>query len=169
MSTSRYAHVKEALILRARTMIDRELKTFDDAHGLAVGGTLYGNALSMAAARAGLAEIFTPEAGRRVDALGHRLQSGLQREVDRVGLPWTTDRLGGRIQFRLTPHAPRPGAESFASRLLPLADAGKVFLLNRGIWDSIATAGPSVSYAITEADVDTYIDAAAEFFDELVG
>ena len=38
-----------------------------DAHGLAVGGTLYANALSMAAARVGLAEIFTPEAGRRVD------------------------------------------------------------------------------------------------------
>ena len=36
-----------------------------------------------------------------------RLQAGLQREVDRVGLPWTIDRLGGRIQFRLTPHAPR--------------------------------------------------------------
>ena len=51
--------------------------------------------------------------------------------------------------------------------MLPLADARKVFLLNRGIWDSIATAGPSVSYAITEADVDTYIEAAGEFLDEL--
>ena len=50
-----------------------------------------------------------------------------------------------------------------------LADARKVFLLNRGIWDSIATAGPSVSYAITEADVDAYIDAAGEFLDELIG
>ena len=105
--------------------------------------------------------------GRRIDALGARLQSGLQHEVDRVGLPWTIDRLGGRIQFRLTPQAPRTGAESYASIVLPLADARKIFLLNRGIWDSIATAGPSVSYAITEADVDTYIDAAGEFLDEL--
>jgi len=31
------------------------------------------------------------------------------------------------------------------------------------------TAGPSVSYAITEADVDSYINAAGEFFDELIG
>lgn len=67
------------------------------------------------------------------------------------------------------PHAPRTGAESYASIVLPLADARKIFLLNRGIWDSIATAGPSVSYAITEADVDTYIDAAGEFLDELIG
>jgi glutamate-1-semialdehyde 2,1-aminomutase len=138
-----------------------------DAHGLAVGGTLYGNALSLAAARVGLSEIFTHEAGARVDALGARLQTGLQREVDRVGLPWTIDRLGGRIQFRLTPHAPRNGAESFASVVLPLADARKVFLLNRGVWDSIATAGPSVSYAIDETDVDTYLDTAADFLNEL--
>ena len=138
-----------------------------DAHGLAVGGTLYGNALSMAAARVGLGEIFTPEAGARVDARGRRLQAGLQQEVDRVGLPWTIDRLGGRIQFRLTPETPRNGAESFASLVLPLADARKVYLLNRGVWDSIATAGPSVSYAIDEADVDIYIDAAGKFLRDL--
>jgi glutamate-1-semialdehyde 2,1-aminomutase len=158
-----------AEVVTANRDHDPGLVDTGDAHGLAVGGTLYGNALSMAAARVGLAEIFTPEAGRRVGALGQRLQSGLQREVDRVGLPWTIDRLGGRIQFRLTPEAPRTGAESFASLVLPLADARKVFLLNRGIWDSIATAGPSVSYAITETDVDTYIDAAGEFLDELIG
>jgi glutamate-1-semialdehyde 2,1-aminomutase len=138
-----------------------------DAHGLAIGGTLYANALSMAAARIGLAEIFTSEAGQRVDDLGQRMQTGLQREVDRVGLPWTIDRLGGRIQFRLTPEPPRTGADSFASLVLPLADARKVFLLNRGIWDAIATAGPSVSYAIDEAAVDTYVSAAGDFLHEL--
>lgn len=138
-----------------------------DVYGLAVGGTLYGNALSMAAARVGLSEIFTREAGVRVDTLGARLQTGLQHEVDRVSLPWTIDRLGGRIQFRLTPQAPRNGAESLASLVLPLADARKVFLLNRGVWDSIATAGPSVSYAIDEADVDTYLEVTGDFLDEL--
>lgn len=138
-----------------------------DRHGLAIGGTLYANALSMAAARAGLAEIFTSAASERVDALGQRLQAGLQREINRVGLPWTIDRLGGRIQFRLTPQAPRNGAEGIASVVLPLVDARKVWLLNRGIWDAIATAGPSVSYAIAEEDVDGYVSAAADFLDEL--
>lgn len=138
-----------------------------DAHGLAIGGTLYANALSLAAARIGLAEIFTPEAGQRIDRLGQRLQTGLQREVERVGLPWTIDRLGGRIQFRLTPQPPRTGADSFASLVLPLADARKVFLLNHGVWDAIATAGPSVSYAIDESDIDTYIDTTREFLNDL--
>jgi glutamate-1-semialdehyde 2,1-aminomutase len=138
-----------------------------DAHGLAVGGTLYANALSLAAARAGLSQIFTAEAGRRVDELGRRLQLGLQREVDRVGLPWTIDRLGGRIQWRLTAEAPRNGAESFASVVLPLVDARKVYLLNRGVWDAIATAGPSVSYAVGADDIDAYVSTAGGFLDEL--
>ena len=154
-------------VVSANRDSDPGLVDTGDSHGLAIGGTLYGNALSMAAARVGLAEIFTAEAGQRVDALGRRLQAGLQHEVDSVGLPWTIDRLGGRLQFRLSPQAPRNGAESYASIVLPLADARKVFLLNRGVWDSIATAGPSVSYAIDEADVDTYITAAAEFLQDL--
>jgi len=42
-----------------------------------------------------------------------------------------------------------------------------VFLLNRGVWDAIATAGPSVSYAIDRADIDTYVNAAGDFLHEL--
>ena len=156
-----------AAVVSANGDHDPGLVETGDSHGLAIGGTLYGNALSMAAARVGLAEIFTTEAGQRVDELGRRLQTGLQREIDNVGLPWTIDRLGGRFQFRLTPEAPRNGAESYASIVLPLADARKVFLLNRGVWDAIATAGPSVSYAIDRADIDTYINAARDFLHEL--
>jgi glutamate-1-semialdehyde 2,1-aminomutase len=154
-------------IVSANAAYDPGLVETGDSHGLAIGGTVYGNALSMAAARIGLAEIFTAEAGRRVDELGRHLQTGLQRAIDTVGLPWTIDRLGGRIQFRLTPEAPRNGAESYASLVLPMADARKVFLLNRGVWDAIATAGPSVSYAVDEADIDTYVTTAADFMREL--
>ncbi len=156
-----------AAIVNANGDHDPGLVDTGDSHGLAIGGTLYANALAMAAARIGLAEIFTAAAGQRVDELGLRLQTGLQREIDNVGLPWTIDRLGGRLQFRLTPEAPRNGAQGYASIVLPLADARKVFLLNRGVWDAIASAGPSVSYAIDQTDVDTYIDAAGEFLHEL--
>ena len=41
-----------------------------DAHGRAVGGTLYANDLSIAAAGAGLSQVFTAEAGRRVASSG---------------------------------------------------------------------------------------------------
>ncbi len=156
-----------AAVLTAHRGGDPGLVDTGDAESLAVGGTLYANAMSLAAARAGLAEIFTAEAGARVDRLGSQLQRGLQGHVDRVGLPWTIDRLGGRIQFRLTPEPPRNGAEGFASVVLPLVDARKHFLLNRGIWDAIATAGPSISYATTESDVEIYIQSAGEFLNDL--
>ncbi len=138
-----------------------------DCHGIATGGTLYGNAMSMTAAQAGLADVFTREAADRVGRLGERLQRGLQAQVHRVGLPWAIDRFGGRVQWRLTPAPPRTGAEAFESVVLPICDARKVFLANRGIWDAIAAAGPAVSYAASAANVDAYIAVAGAFLDEL--
>lgn len=156
-----------AAVLTTHRDHDPGLVETGDSHGIAVGGTLYANALSLAAARVGLAEIFTLEASQRVDELGVRLQTGLQREVDRVQLPWTLDRLGGRVQWRLTPEMPQTAAQSFASLVLPLVDARKVYMANRGIWDAIATSGPSVSYAIDDDDVDAYITVAGQFLDDL--
>ncbi len=156
-----------AAVVSANLAHDPGLLEAGDSHGLAIGGTLYANALSMAAARAGLAEVFTPEASARVDVLGQRLQAGLQAQLDRLGLPWTADRLGGRVQWRLTPEPPRTGAEGQESVVLALSDARKVFLANRGVWDALATAGPSISYAADESDVDLYVDTAAAFLDEL--
>jgi glutamate-1-semialdehyde 2,1-aminomutase len=140
-----------------------------DCHGIATGGTLYANAMSMAASRAGLTDVFSQEAADRVSDLGGRLQCGLQAQVDRVGLPWTIDRLGGRAQWRLTPRPPRTGADGFDSVVLPIDDARKAFMANRGVWDAISAAGPAVSFAANEEDVDTYVAVAGEFLDDLTG
>ena len=40
-------------------------------------------------------------------------------------------------------------------------------MANRGIWDAIISAGPQVSFAHTEADVDTYLRVVGEFLAEL--
>jgi glutamate-1-semialdehyde 2,1-aminomutase len=49
-------------------------------------GTFNGNPLSLAAARAMLTEVATPEAYRRIDALRARATSGLEREIAATGL-----------------------------------------------------------------------------------
>jgi glutamate-1-semialdehyde 2,1-aminomutase len=136
---------------------------FTDHPGVPTGGTVYANALSMAAARAGLAEVFTEEAHRRVDALGARLQQGLQQLVDASGLGFTIDRWGGRCQWRLTPEPPVTGYDGYGSVNEAFADARKAFLMNRGIWDAIATSGPAISFAATEEDVAAYLGASEEF------
>jgi len=131
------------------------------------GGTVYGSALSMAAARAGLAEVFTPPAHEQVDTLGRELQHGLQRLVDEAGLGITIDRWGGRCQWRLTEQQPVTGADGYVSVDQGFADSRKLFFANRGIWDAIATSGPAISFAATRDDVDAYLEVAQEFVGRL--
>ena len=137
----------------------------DFVHGPSVptGGTVYANALSMAAARAGLAEVFTESAHQRVEHLGAHLQQQLQALVDTSGLGFTIDRWGGRCQWRLSEDPPVTGRDGYASVNEPFADARKAFFANRGIWDAIATAGPAISFAATQDDVDAYLAVAEEF------
>jgi glutamate-1-semialdehyde 2,1-aminomutase len=135
--------------------------------GVAGGGTLYGNALSLAAARAGLSEVFTPEAHERVDELGDRLQQGLQWLIDARGMPFTIDRWGGRTQWRLTEEAPVTGADGYRSTDRNFATARRLYFLNRGVWDAIATSGPGISFAAEDKDVDEYLEVAASFLDAL--
>jgi glutamate-1-semialdehyde 2,1-aminomutase len=142
---------------------------FRDVPAVPTGGTLYGNALSMAAARAGLAEVFTPEAHDRVAELGAHFAVELQHLVDTAGLPFSIDRWGGRLQWRLTPEAPVTGADGYVSVDQDFADARKAFYANRGIWDAIATAGPAVSFAAGDADIDAYLQVSQEFLAELAG
>ena len=49
-----------------------------------------------------------------------------------------------------------------------LAAARKAFFANRGIWDAIATSGPSISTAHSEQDVDTYLEVLDAFLTEIL-
>ena len=40
-------------------------------------------------------------------------------------------------------------------------------MANRGIWEAIATAGPSASFAYTDADIDYYLNVLSSFLDEI--
>ena len=52
---------------------------------------------------------------------------------------------------------------------LDMLDAKRVFMANRGYWDSIVSAGPQASFAHTEADIDGYVAVMREFLGELRG
>jgi glutamate-1-semialdehyde 2,1-aminomutase len=136
---------------------------FMAAPGVPTGGTVYANALSMAAAKAGLSQVFTQDAHVRVDALGQQLQSGLQALVDKQGLPFTIDRWGGRCQWRLTAEPPVTGYDGYGSVDEDFSDARKGFYVNRGIWDAIATSGPAISFAASQDDVDAYLSVSEDF------
>jgi glutamate-1-semialdehyde 2,1-aminomutase len=149
--------------------MESHLDTYGGQHGLVAGGTLYGNALSLAAAQAGLQQVFTAEAHTRVDRLGSRLQEGLQGLCDDRALPFSIDRWGGRTQWRLTAEAPTTGEDGFVSADPEFVDPRKAYGANRGVWDAIASSGPGISFAASESDVDLYLEVSAGFLDELVG
>lgn len=137
--------------------------------GVASGGTLYGNALSLAAARAALEQVLLPHGYERTARLGARLADGLDAIFADTGLPWRAQRLYCRSGFTFAPRLPRSGAEARAMADPALYQLIRVWLANRGIWESIASAGPTVSFAMEEADVDFYLARFHELARELTG
>jgi glutamate-1-semialdehyde 2,1-aminomutase len=121
----------------------------------------------MAAARATLAEVLTPDAYAHTQALGARLADGIERAITAAGLPWATHRFWPRSGVTFAPSMPRNAAEAAAHFDEPLRRLFRVHLANRGIWDAIVGAGPTCSVPATEGDVDAYVDAFGSLIGEL--
>jgi glutamate-1-semialdehyde 2,1-aminomutase len=134
---------------------------------VATGGTLFGNPLSMAASVAALTEVLTPEAYAHTTSLGNRLADGIASAIADAGLPWTPYRFGPRAGQWYGP-APTTGADASALTDGDLTKLLRVWLANRGIWEAIAGAGPTVPVPAAEADVDRYVSAYGELLAELV-
>jgi glutamate-1-semialdehyde 2,1-aminomutase len=122
-----------------------------------VGGTLAGNPVSIAAARACLGEVLTDDAFAHMIALTSRLTDALTAAVRSAGLPWSVTQLGARVEFRYADPAPRTGTESNAAGDVELDDYLHVFCANRGVlltpFHNMALTCPATS----ESDVDLYV------------
>ena len=136
--------------------------------GLALGGTTYASALSMAAVRAGLEEILTLEDYARTAALGTRLADGIDTMMARHGLPGRAFRHGPRSGFCLTPDLPRNYREAIPSLDPAFSAARRLFMANRGLWDAITTAGPQASFAHSPGDIEHYLEIAEAFLAQVV-
>jgi glutamate-1-semialdehyde 2,1-aminomutase len=134
---------------------------------LATGGTMFGNALSMAAARAVLTEVLTAEAYARAAALGAMLADGLEASVEEARLPWKVQRLGPRSGISFSGRLARNAAEADADEQPELNALLRLYLANRGVWEAISTAGPAMSVDATQDDVGTYLAAFEEFVTEV--
>ncbi|MFJ9725079.1 transaminase [Streptomyces sp. NPDC101209] len=133
-----------------------------------VGGTLAGNALSVAAMRATLEHVLTDDAFAHMSKLSERFEAGVRAGIDAHGLPWTVSRLGARTEYRFASPAPRTGTESAAAADAVLEDFLHLYLANRGIlltpFHNMALMCPDT----TEQDVDTHTEHFAAALDELV-
>ena len=86
--------------------------TWDDADVGGIGGTLAGNALSMAAIAATLTHVLTDEAFARMIPLAERWAAGVDEVIRARGVPWHVTRLGARASTTscLTRRAPAPSS-----------------------------------------------------------
>ncbi|WP_217548440.1 transaminase [Streptomyces sp. GbtcB6] len=134
-----------------------------------VGGTLAGNALSVAATRATLEHVLTDEAFDHMDRLSARFETGVRSAVETHGLPWSVSRLGARTEYRFASPAPRTGSESEAAADPELEDFLHLYLANRGIlltpFHNMALMCPDT----TEQDVDTHTAVFGAALLELAG
>jgi len=134
-----------------------------------VGGTLAGNALSVAAMRATLGEVLTDEAFDGMIAVATRFTEGVRSVLDSRRLPWTIAQLGARAEYRFCPGPPRTGGQSQAAADPELDEYLHLYMINRGIlmtpFHNMALMCP----ATTAADADAHTAVFAAAADELLG
>ncbi len=134
---------------------------------VATGGTLFANALSLAAARVTLEELLTDAAYERAAGLGARLADGIEAVAAAHDLPWCAHRLYNRSGYTHAPELPANAAEARAGFDLELFNLQRLFMANRGIWEAIDSAGPACGAQTKQADVDRYLDVLDGFLGEV--
>jgi len=128
-----------------------------------IGGTLAGNALSLAAIRATLEHVLTPAAFARMIPLAEKFADGVSKAIAEAALPWHVARLGCRAEYLFHPYPPRNGGEAAAAMDFGLERFMHLYALNRGIlltpFHNMALMSPATSAA--DIDLHTKIFTAA--------
>jgi glutamate-1-semialdehyde 2,1-aminomutase len=146
----------------AEQISGQEDADYEDTGG--VGGTLAGNALSLAAARATLGEVLTDDAFARMVALRERLSDALDAAIAEHGVPWSVVSLGARCEYRYSASPPQTGAESAAAGDPALDEYLHLYLMNR---DVLITPFHNMAL-MCPATTETQVDGAASVFTEAV-
>ncbi len=134
-----------------------------------IGGTLAGNALSLAATRATLEKVLTDAAFDHMIEIAERFAAGVNDVIAAHGLPWQSTRLGCRVEYHFRPTPPRNGSEAMAADDAMLGRYMHLHALNQGIlltpFHNMALMCP----ATTDADIDRHTAAFEEAVAALAG
>ncbi len=98
-----------------------------------IGGTLAGNALSLAAMRATLTKVLTKEAFDRMMPLAERWTAGVAKAIAEAELPWSVTRLGCRAEYMFSPKQPVNGSDAHDAMDFELERFMHLYAMNRGI------------------------------------
>jgi glutamate-1-semialdehyde 2,1-aminomutase len=133
-----------------------------------IGGTLAGNALSLAAMRATLTRVLTKEAFDRMIPMAERWTAGVAKTIAESQLPWHVTRLGCRAEYMFGLE-PTTGSQAHDAMDFELERFMHLYAMNRGIlltpFHNMALMCPQTD----NEDVDNHTKAFRDAVDELVG
>ncbi len=151
----------------AKCIADRQ--NLEDCDTGGIGGTLAGNALSLAAMRATLQRVLTREAFARMIPMAERWTAGVEKAIADFGVPWHVTRLGCRTEYLFSPNRPRNGAQAHDAMDFELERFMHLYAMNRGIlltpFHNMALMSPATS----PEDVDQHSKVFREAIRELLG
>jgi glutamate-1-semialdehyde 2,1-aminomutase len=147
----------------------RAATNVEEADTGGIGGTLAGNALSLAAMRATLEHVLTETSYRKTIPLGERFARGVEGVIAERCLPWIVKRLGCRVEYWFRAAPPRNGGEAAAAVDPELERYMHLAALNRGIlltpFHNMALICPQT----TEEDIDLHTRVFEESVAPLLG
>jgi glutamate-1-semialdehyde 2,1-aminomutase len=127
-------------------------------------GTYNGNPLSMAAARASLEHVLTPEAYRHFDVLNDRILAGCEEVIERHGLPGYAVGIGSKGCVTFSPTRIVDYETFKANQDVSVTELAWLWNMNRGIY---MTPGREEEWTLSVTHTDEAIDAYVQAFEEM--
>lgn len=134
-----------------------------------VGGTLAGNALSMAAVAATLTKVLTEDAFKQMEELCTVWTKDVQAIIDEHQVPWQVSQLGARAEYSFRETAPHNGREAADADDFELQQYLHLHALNRGILMTPFHNMALMSPAHTLEDVKRHTEHFKEAVEALFG
>ncbi len=127
-------------------------------------GTYNGNPLSMAAARASLEHVLTPEAYRHLDALNDRIVSGCEAVIERYQLPGYAVGVGSKGCVTFSTERVVDYETFKANQDVAVTELAWLWNMNRGVY---MTPGREEEWTLSVTHTDAAIDDYVAAFDEM--
>jgi len=127
-------------------------------------GTYNGNPLGMAAARASLFEVLTPDAYRLLDELNDRIVSECQAVIDRYNLPGYAVGVGAKGCVTFSPTKIVDYETFKANQDVEVTELAWLYNMNRGIF---MTPGREEEWTLSVMHSHEAVDAYVKVFDEM--
>jgi glutamate-1-semialdehyde 2,1-aminomutase len=127
-------------------------------------GTYNGNPLGMAASRANLLEVMTPDAYEHLDHLNDRLLRGCEAVIEQHNLPGYAVGVGSKGCVTFSPQKIVDYETFKANQDADLAELAWLFNMNRGIF---MTPGREEEWTLSVTHTDESVDAYIAVFEEM--